>query len=143
MKRTSVLAVLILALSACISPDSRIRDNPAAFAGLTPEQQSLVRQGQIALGMPQAAVQIALGKPDRVTEHIDADGTRNIWHYTDTDSSGPSAAYPYWGPYPRFYDPLFDPVYPAYYAPYPVAERDRIRVVFNKDGLVSAIEREL
>lgn len=142
MKRSSILAALILVLSACVSPASRIRDNPAAFASLTPEQQALVKDGKIALGMPQAAVQMALGKPDRVTEHTDANGVEHVWHYTDVDYAPPAMAYPYWGPYPYFYDPLFYPVYPVY-APYPTAEYDRIRVVFNKDGLVSAIEREM
>lgn len=145
MNRLLIPALLVLAfLAGCASPETRIKDNPGVFANLTPEQQELVKKGQIALGMPEAAVQIALGKPDRVTEHTDAQGVQHTWHYTEIDYSGPATVYPYWYPYPRFYDPYFFPAYPAFYAPYPAqTERDRLRVVFNKDGQVSAIEREL
>jgi len=143
MKHPLIPAMLVLALLAgCANPEARIKNNPESYAQLTPEQQAMVKKGEIGLGMPEAGVQLALGKPDRVTEHTDASGTQKIWHYTDVDTYGAvGVGYP-WYPYAYrrhyFYDPFF---YPGYYA-YPVqAETDRVRVVF-KDGKVTAIERE-
>jgi hypothetical protein len=134
-------ALALAALAGCANPEARIKDNPAAFTGLMPEQQALVRKGEISLGMPEAAVQLALGRPDRVTEHTDAGGITRIWHYTDVEYADTPGAYP-WYPYAYrrrafFYDPFLQPGY------YPAAsvETDRVRVVF-KDGKVSAIERE-
>lgn len=144
MKRLLVPALLALAaLAGCVNPEARIKDNPGVYSALTPEQQQLVKKGQIALGMPEAAVQLALGKPDRITEHTDASGQQHIWHYTEVQNYGVAAAYPYpyFYSYPRFYDPFFFPGYTALYTPVQT-ETDRIRVIF-KDGLVSAIEREL
>ena len=131
------------ALAGCATPEARIKDNPSAYSTLTPEQQALVKNGQIGLGMPESAVQLALGKPDRITEHTDASGQQHIWHYTEVQSTGAAAAYPYpyFSPYPRFYDPFFFPGYAGLYTPVQT-ETDRIRVIF-KDGLITAIEREL
>jgi outer membrane protein assembly factor BamE (lipoprotein component of BamABCDE complex) len=138
-KRFAIL-ICALALAACASPETRIRDNPDLYAKLTPEQQALVKKGQIALGMSQDAVMLALGKPNRITERTDAEGTQRVWHYTEYVDYGYGPAY-----YPVFYDPFFyppfGPFYPAY--AYPVQqERDRMRVVF-KDNKVIAIEREM
>lgn len=144
MKHLLIPALLALGLLAgCATPEARIKDNPGSFNQLPPDQQALVKKGQIGLGMPEAAVQLALGKPNRVTEHTDAGGTQKIWHYTEVDSYGMAGVgYP-WYPYPYsrhyYYDPFF--FYPgALYAP-AQTETDRLRVVF-KDGKVSAIERE-
>src|SRR5579884_4009716 len=73
-KRFAIL-ICALVLAACASPETRIRDNPELYAKLTPEQQTLVKKGQIALGMSQDAVMLALGKPNRITERTDAEGT--------------------------------------------------------------------
>jgi outer membrane protein assembly factor BamE (lipoprotein component of BamABCDE complex) len=137
-KRVS-LVLGALALAACASPQSRIKEHPDLYAQLTPEQQALVQKGQIALGMSQDAVMLALGKPNRITERTDAQGTERVWHYTEYVDYGP--AY-----YPVFYDPFFFyPPYGPFYTgfAYPVQqERDRMRVIF-KDNKVVAIEREL
>lgn len=142
MKQLLIPALLAAGLlAACASPDTRIKDNPGIYNGLTPEQQAQVKKGEIALGMPEAAVQLALGKPNRVTEHTDAAGVQKIWHYTQTETYDTGAVAPYpWYPWRhRYYDPFF---YPAgLYAAPATVETDRMRVVF-KDGRVSAIERE-
>jgi hypothetical protein len=145
MKRLLIPALLVLGvLAGCASPDSRIKDNPGAFSQLPPDQQAMVKQGQIGLGMPEGAVEIAMGKPDRVSERVDASGTQKIWHYTDVDTYdavGPAYPWSPWGGFHRhYYGPFYYP--PGAYAVYPVAtETDRIRVVF-KDGKVVAVERE-
>jgi len=142
MTRLLIPLSVLLLLAACATPETRIKENPGVYAGLSPEQQELVKKGEIALGMPQAAVELALGKPDRVTEHTDAGGTRYVWHYTQIEYRGTPEPYPYLYPYPRFYDPGYF-AYPGFYPPYSAqVERDRLRVVFDKDGKVTAIERE-
>lgn len=140
MNQTLVPFALALALLAgCANPGARIKDNPAAFSGLPPEQQALVQKGEIGLGMPEAAVELALGRPDRVTEHTDASGLTRIWHYTDVEYADNPGIYP-WYPYAYRRQYLYDPfLYPGYFAP--AIETDRVRVVF-KDGKVTAIERE-
>ena len=143
MKRLLIPALLTLAaLAGCATPEARIKDNPGAYSNLTPEQQELVKKGEVGLGMPEAAVQLALGKPDRVTEHTDASGQQNIWHYTQVQGYAAATAYPYVYSYPRFYDPFFFGSYPTLYTAPVQTETDRIRVIF-KDGVVTAIEREL
>ncbi|MBL6749174.1 MAG: hypothetical protein ISP90_01565 [Nevskia sp.] len=129
--------VLLALLAGCVTPESRVKDNPASFAGLPPAQQELVRKGQIALGMPEVAVKIALGEPDRITEHTDAQGVQHVWHYTESVATAPAITYPYvYGPWGfGSWGPMFD-TYPSY------VERDRMRVIFV-DGRVSAIEREM
>ncbi|MDR3415882.1 MAG: hypothetical protein P4L83_06835 [Nevskia sp.] len=136
-----VLSLLVL-LAACATPETRIKDNPNVYANLSAEQQALVKKGEVGIGMPQAAVDLALGKPDRVTEHTDADGTREVWHYTQLEYWGPPITGQYWYPYPYIYDPAFV-IYPGFYSPgLGQVERDRLRVVFDKDRKVVAIERE-
>lgn len=137
MKRRLTGAWLAVALlAACASPEARIGDNPDAFARLPPEQQALVKQGQVGLGMSEAAVTLALGHPDRISERTDAQGVERVWHYTGYEAGPPMA-------YPAFYGPWFFPPYGPYYDIYPTqVERDHTRVVF-RNGLVTAIEREL
>lgn len=144
MKRLLIPMLLLLGvLAGCATPDSRIKDNPAGFNKLPPDQQALVKKGEIGLGMSEDAVQLAMGKPDRVSEHTDASGTQKIWHYTDVETYDPGFGASAWYPYGyrrHYYGPFFYPagVYPVY----PLStETDRIRVVF-KDGKVAAIERE-
>jgi hypothetical protein len=137
----------LAALAACASPEMRIKDNPGVFSGLTPQQQELVRKGQIGLGMPEDAVKLALGAPDAVTEHVDANGVQHIWHYTESLATAPAITYPgLYGPWGWPYAPWTSGPFGRYGpAPgsYPVeVERDRMRVIFT-GGRVSAIEREL
>jgi hypothetical protein len=122
----------------CSTPETRIRQNPALFAQLAPEQQDLIRRGQVAVGFNAEMVRLALGEPDRYTTRTDADGTSEIWHYItyDLPTGGPL----YRGWYHRYYmwgDPLF-----PYYLSYPDRrEHDRFSVVF-RNGRVSALEHE-
>ncbi|MGH8457528.1 MAG: hypothetical protein ACRETE_11115, partial [Stenotrophobium sp.] len=88
-----------------------------------------------ALGMPDEAVMLALGKPDRVTERTDAKGVATVWHYVDQSTTVSTVDYV------GFYDPFFFPFTPLVVSS-PQNERDRVRVYFN-GGKVSAIEREV
>lgn len=77
-------ALLCLALGACSTVESRIKERPQAFAALTPHQQALVRSGVVANGMPQDAVYIAWGKPDLVTAGQRHGKFAETWFYYGT-----------------------------------------------------------
>lgn len=133
-------AALALLSEGCSTPATRIQADPAAFRRLTAEQQALVRNGQVALGFDEAAVKLALGDPDRITQRTDADGQRTIWHYTTYEAGGRLL---YTGNYytgRRWWG--WGPPYPYYYLDYPDRRvRDRFRVEFRA-GRVSAVTEE-
>jgi outer membrane protein assembly factor BamE (lipoprotein component of BamABCDE complex) len=136
-------SLLCLALAAgCDTPDSRIRNSPDIFARLTPDQQALVKAGQIAVGFDMNAVKLALGDPTRVTVNTDKFGQHEVWHYTTyEDASGVviyTGYYHRWGGWggPVFWGPN------GYYNGYPVRVHDRIRVDFDINGRVSSIQQE-
>jgi hypothetical protein len=59
VKTTRILSLATAALCAvllagCDTPESRIKDSPQVFARLNPDQQALVKNGQIAVGFDMA-----------------------------------------------------------------------------------------
>lgn len=139
----SCSAVLCLALFAgCETPDSRIRNSPQEFARLTPDQQTLVKNGQIAVGFDMDAVKLALGDPTRITVHTDRTGQHEVWHYvTYEDYQGGmiyTGYYHRWGGWgrPVFWGDI------GYYDGYPVRVHDRIRVEFDNGGRVERAEQD-
>jgi hypothetical protein len=70
-------------LTACSTPDSRIRKNQEVFDTFPPEVKEQVRAGQIDLGFNEDMVDIALGKPDRMYNRRTERGMSTIWSYTD------------------------------------------------------------
>ena len=136
-------AVLCLALFAgCESPESRISNSPDVFARLTPDQQALVKAGQVAVGFGMDAVKLALGDPTHITVNTDKDGQHEVWHYTTyEDSTGVviyTGYYHRWGGWggPRFWGDV------GYYNGYPVRIHDRIRIVFDGNMRVAEIQQE-
>lgn len=80
----SCLAVLsVLAIAGCATPESRIKEKPEVFNSFPPDIQSKVRTGQVDIGYSKDMVYIALGKPDRVYTRTTAEGTYEVWSYTD------------------------------------------------------------
>lgn len=130
----SVLATLLLV--ACASPDTRIKDSPESYNKLTPLQQEQVRKGDISIDMPDYGVELALGKPDSITERTEAKGTVTIWHYKKQDTTTTSIDYV------GFYSPHFYPGFAPVIVNNTQPAGDRIRVSFNNQKVV-AIEREL
>jgi hypothetical protein len=124
--------------SGCSTPETRIRQNPALFAQLAPEQQEMIRRGQVAVGFNAEMVRLALGEPDRFTTRTDQDGVNEIWHYVTYD--GPTGIPLYRGWYHHYYM-WGDPLYPYYLTVPDRRERDRFSVVF-RNGRVTALERE-
>jgi hypothetical protein len=134
MKTSSLLALLMLGLvmAGCASPDRRIEKAPEIFAQLTPEQQELVRQGNVAVGFSEDAVRLALGQPDRKWTRTDAGGTHEVWSYTTWDNIRGQPLHRGWyGAGSSFY-----------YLNYPDRkEREYLKVVFGGDGRVVEVER--
>jgi hypothetical protein len=142
--KTLILALAAatgLFLAGCATPETRIRQNPAAFDRATPAQQELIKQGKVAIGFDETLVQLALGVPDRITERTATDGKSITWHYVDYESDDGVILYSgwyhrgFWGsPYPYGGYP--------YYADFPHRHaRDHFKVVF-KDGKVVLVEEE-
>jgi outer membrane protein assembly factor BamE (lipoprotein component of BamABCDE complex) len=126
----------------CATPESRISRSPEIFARLTPDQQALVKAGQIAVGFDMDAVKLALGDPTHVTINTDKNGQHEVWHYvTYEDYQGVviyTGYYHRWGGWggPRFWGDA------GYYNGYPVRIHDRIRVTFDTNRLVESIQQE-
>lgn len=136
--RPAALASLFgaILLAACASPETRIKDNPESYNKLSPVQQEQVHKGDISIDMPDFGVELALGKPDSITERTEAKGTVRIWHYKKQDTSTTTIDYV------GFYNPYFYPGFAPVIVNNTQPAGDRIRVFFN-DQKVVAIEREL
>ena len=136
--RPAVLAsqLSLILLAACASPETRIKDNPDGYSKLPPLQQEQVRKGDISIDMPDYGVEMALGKPDSITERIEAKGTIRVWHYKKQDSSSTTVDFV------GFYNPDFFPGFAPVIVNNRQPEGDRVRVSFG-DQKVVGIEREL
>lgn len=77
----TALLILAAALSACQSPQSRIRKNQAAFDAFPPEVQTAIRQGRAEVGFTEQQVLMALGKPGRVYSQKTAASNQEVWEY--------------------------------------------------------------
>ena len=84
--RTAPAALLLLALAACATPDSRIHDSQAAFASYPPAVQQKIRAGQADLGFTPEQARMALGEPDHKYSRTTAAGSSEVWAWRD---SGP------------------------------------------------------
>lgn len=134
---TALVALTALVLVACATPQRRIQDHPQIYAKATPEQQTLISQGRIAMGFTPEFVRLALGTPDRVTQHTDKTGTQTVWHYVDYRGNVTYVgAFGFGGPWYPFYGPFFGP---SVIVQQP-RDDDRLRVTFD-DGKVSDINR--
>lgn len=140
MKIISCLLALALTvfLTSCATPGSRIRQNPALFAQLSPQDQDLIRQGRVAVGFTGEMVRLALGEPDRFTTRTTPNGTGEVWHYITYEMPAGTPLYRGW--YHRYYM-WHDPLYPWYLDESTRRERERLSVVFEQ-GRVRAIEFE-
>lgn len=138
----SVAALCLVLLAGCDTVDSRIHDSPQVFARLNPDQQALVKAGQIAVGFDMDTVKLALGDPTRVTLSTDKNGQHEVWHYTTYEDYQGVVIYqgyyhrwggwgsPFWRGDVGFYDG------------YPVRVHDRIHVVFDGTGHVEHIDQD-
>ncbi len=89
----AMATIVLIVLAGCATPESRIRDNPGLFASFPPDVQQNVRQGRIEIGYTPEMVTMALGKADKVETEKAAEGTTEIWSYTDTTSTTEQQTY--------------------------------------------------
>ena len=133
-------------LAACSTPEARIQNHPEIYAQITPQEQALVKAGQVGLGFGPDAVKLALGDPDRMTVRMDARGELRIWHYTETVYYDGAFLYggPYWGGWGRRRGGWGAWGAWGSWGPYPVgpvSTYDRFRVEF-RNGKVIAFNQE-
>ncbi len=74
-------APVTLLLSGCSTVESRIAEHPDVYHSLSARQQQLVANGQIAPGMPRAAVYLAWGSPDQRVEGAMRREMTETWIY--------------------------------------------------------------
>jgi hypothetical protein len=134
-------------LAGCEStPEGRIRENPVAFTQLSPQEQAMVKAGQVGLGFSAEAVKLALGAPTRVTVRTDEKGQTETWHYTETVYYDGAFIYggPYWGGWGGGWGRRGWGWGGGYWGPYPVGPvntYDHFRVEF-RNGKVIAFSQE-
>ena len=138
MKTFFTLMVLAcgFALAGCSTPATRIAKQPDLFNRLTPEQQTMIREGRVGIGFTPEMVKLALGDPDRVRERTDASGKSEVWSYISYEGSDGVLLYRGW--YHRGWGAG---LYPYYLDVPGRRERSHDEVVF-RDGRVVSIEQE-
>jgi outer membrane protein assembly factor BamE (lipoprotein component of BamABCDE complex) len=124
-------------LAGCESPDSRIRENPAAFARLPADQQALVKAGQVGVGMDMETVKLAIGEPSRVTLHTDSKGQVQVWHYVIYEGEDGAVIYTGFHHRPWGWGGAWAVDYPA-----PVRVHDRLKIVFDANGRVGMVDQD-
>lgn len=81
--------ILVAAGLGCTTPTTvatRRQEKAAAYAALSAELRAAVDEGRLKVGLSEAAVYIAWGKPAQVLHSGDAAGERTIWLYHGTTS---------------------------------------------------------
>jgi hypothetical protein len=102
------IAAVVLILTSCSTPQTRISDHPNLYQSLSPRDQALVSQGQIRSGMSRSAVWLAWGSPDqRIVGNMLGRSTET-WIYIYY------ATYPY---YPYYGDGPWGPLASNYSGP--------------------------
>jgi hypothetical protein len=147
MKTTRILILASVAacaalLAGCNTPESRIANSPQVFARLNPDQQALVKAGQIMVGFDMDTVKLALGEPDHVLVETNAGGQHEIWRYvTYEDYNGVIIYGGYYHRYRGWGGPYFWGGVP-YYDGFPARVHERIRVIFDATGHVATIQED-
>jgi outer membrane protein assembly factor BamE (lipoprotein component of BamABCDE complex) len=148
----SSAALVALALCGCTTPEARIQKNPEVFAHLAPEQQALVKAGQVGVGFDMDAVKLALGNPDRITVHTTSKGQTQIWHYVTYESfGGPMYFGGYYGGFGGYGRRGFRGGWGGGWGgwgypmglDYPSQAHDHYRITFDTNGRVVSIQEEM
>jgi outer membrane protein assembly factor BamE (lipoprotein component of BamABCDE complex) len=129
-----MVATGALALAGCSTVESRISGHQADFASWPPPVQQLVSHGQIAVGFTREQVQVALGSPDYAYSRVATTGAFEVWSYRDR---GPKFSFGI-GVASFGRSSAFGSGVTVGNAGY---EGEKMRVIFDQTGHVSAIER--
>ena len=109
------LAAGALILASCSTLQTRISEHPDLYQSLSHQDQTLVSEGQIRIGMSRIAVWLAWGWPDRKIVGNVGGGPTETWLYTYYASY---LCYTYCGPWdPYFGAPLYYPFCDSYFPP--------------------------
>ena len=91
------IAAVVLILTSCSTPQTRISDHPDLYQSLSSGDQALVGQGQIRWEMSRSAVWLAWGSPDQKIVGNMAGTPTETWIYIYYATY---PYYPYYGPGP-------------------------------------------
>ena len=134
--------LLALLVTSCATPQSRIKRQQEVFDTFPPDVQETIRAGAVDIGFDTNMVFIALGRPDREYQRRTAAGETTIWsyteHFTRTQRQLVDGRFRVRDSRSGHIHSIRDSVWvdvPTFY------EFDRLRIEFDDDGLVSAIER--
>jgi outer membrane protein assembly factor BamE (lipoprotein component of BamABCDE complex) len=75
------IAAVVLIVTSCSTPQTRISDHPDLYQSLSPRDQALVSQGQIRSGMSRSAVWLAWGSSDQKIVGNKAGRPTATWMY--------------------------------------------------------------
>lgn len=106
------LLCLIVALAACSTPESRMRDHPAAVSRMRPADRQLAAEGRIRPGMSKEAVSIAWDRPDEIQRGYVRGRVSETWIYiaTDTEDYPSYSCFPYGFGHRFFYHEIYHPI---------------------------------
>lgn len=88
MKLNAALAIILgsagLLLSGCETSgvSGRIQEKPAVFAALSPDEQAIIKAGEVEVGFTTDMVYLALGKPSKEETKDTTGGPVTLWTYT-------------------------------------------------------------
>jgi outer membrane protein assembly factor BamE (lipoprotein component of BamABCDE complex) len=126
----------------CSTFNSRARERSATFESLTPTEQQRLKRGMINVGDNVDMVYIALGRPEERRQITTADGTQEMWVYRSYWEQYEGSAWVGWHrwivPAGRGYVIYHEPVTRDFYSTH---AEDRIRVTFDRNGVVQRVEQ--
>jgi hypothetical protein len=126
MRYLSSALLILLAVAACSTLQSRIHGRQAEFDAYPPEVQKKIRAGSVDVGFTHEQVSLALRKSDRTRTRKLSSGEEEVWVY------GIGAPRPNTGLVSA----------PGAYVEPGVGEDEMLRVIFQK-GLVVRTEKPL
>jgi hypothetical protein len=139
MSKHSFLLLFSLALglilAGCSTPETRIKGNLEAFNKATPQQQEMIKKGEVALDFTPDLVRLAIGDPDSVRHRVDKHGESEVWIYRVYEAEAGTILYS--GYYHRYYRDI----YPYYDTVIHRKAHEIGRITFA-GGKVVSIERE-
>ncbi len=147
----AVLAGGMILLTGCSTVSSRIEENRAGFAQLSPNDQALVQQGKIRGGMSQEAVYFAWGRPQQKAVGEIHGVPTETWVYL-ISTAVPSYYGGYYGGFygsvgyfgrhggRRYYGAIYDPFYDPFYYPFAQTITQPVKTVSFQRGKVIAFQ---
>ena len=78
---TILMGFLLLAVSGCSTPTSRMAKQPELVAALSPEEKQAILEERILIGFSRELVYLAKGDPERKKQRQTEQGIREVWVY--------------------------------------------------------------